>query len=444
MQRVGLLAFLAVFLLCTAPAWADNASTLATIREHLKKADPQPIRKLLTPAVCEALAKEPKDAAQACAYAVIYARDATEDTSDPEDMVPILEAFLHIGQRSVELHPEVVDAYIALARARRALCRHRLAEDGVVRPDEWQAVADAWFAASRCPKGQIHTVDAFLTLLEGAAAGTKQRVALQDRAEKLGRDLLAQNAKHPQASVGLAEVRFAQARRSFGAGDKQAAAAAAAEVRSLVEEHTGSSSPVCHRARSLVNRTARFLRSTKIDRKAEFLAREKKTRWGYLAFDMPWGSHWSVEHSKRKNVQTMTTLKRTEELTSPGRTYITFKRYKWSVEYTSEDGDAGGDNPRGLLEQDRKDDIEWLAEVGRQKKLIRGKLNRAIKRTSGYELRGTDADLDRWWIRTWYFKSKDRPRTFCVRVSRYGREDPGTDPEIQHILDSIREVPEEK
>ena len=283
MRCVGCLALLACVLFASVPAHADNAATLATIEKHLQKADPQPVRKLLTPAVCEALAKKPKDAAQACAHAVTWARKVTEHTSDPEDIQPVLDAFLAIGDRAVALHPDDVDAHVALARARRAVCRHRVADDGTVIPEEWHAAAAAWLTAGDLPKGSSRTVDAFLTLLEGAAGGEEQQDALMAYAEALGRKLLAENARHPQAGAGLAEVRFAQARALFRAGEKKSAEAAAREAQALLEDLKGSKSVVFSRARSIANRVARFLRSSKIDRKAEFLSREVKTHWGYLA-----------------------------------------------------------------------------------------------------------------------------------------------------------------
>lgn len=444
MRHACLLVLLATLAPGTATAaWAGNAATLAAVKEHLKDADPQPVRKLLKPEVCEALAQDSKDAAAVCYLAVLHIRHVTEDTSDPEDVLPILDAFLAIGARTVDLHPDEVDAHVALARARRALCRHRLVDDGTIRPAEWHAIADAWLAAGRLPKGESRTIDAFVTLLEGAAAGEEHRVALRTHAETLGRDLLAKHAGHPQAGAGLAEVRFAQARGHFERGEKKDAEAAAREALALVGPLTGPGSAVRSRARSVANRVARFLRSSKIDRKAEFLSRERKTRWHYLAFLLPWGTHWSIEHTKGKDAQTMTTLLRWDEMPSKGWTRVTFRRYKWSTDYTSDDGDVGGDNSRGLLERDRKRDLAWLTKINRQKKLIRGKLNRQIRKTAGYEIRGIDDDLDPWWIRTWYFKSEERARTFLVRVTRFG-PDPASDPEIQHILDSIRELPEEE
>ena len=88
---------------------------------------------------------------------------------------------------------------------------------------------------------------------------------------------------------------------------------------------------------------------------------------------------------------------------------------------------------------DRKSDVEWLEKVKKQKKSIKGRLNRKICKTSGYELFGYDEDGDLWWIRNWTFKGEEQRNTYQIRVSRWG-QDPCSDPEIAQVLDSVVEL----
>ncbi len=170
----------------------------------------------------------------------------------------------------------------------------------------------------------------------------------------------------------------------------------------------------------------------------EFRCEKKKGRWSRLSFDLPLG--WRLAYGSDSNGQDLNTI------TGYGvraLTRIEFYRYRRHIEYTHSNGSGvGGDNPTGLADRDREGLRGGLGKITRERKRVSGVLNKTVRKSVGYELAGERSGRPRWY-RSWYFRGTVKRDTYLVAVSKSNGL-VRMDAALEHVLDSIREMPPKK
>lgn len=430
----------ALVLALVGTAIGDARGVVRDLIGLLSEAKTKEALKLLRGPSRQDLLEDPEQAREACAEAADYALDVSEEAADLEQAEELMDEFVKLGNELIAKHPESADAYRGVACSYLAHGRFKASLDEAEDEADWAKAAEHALQAGKLEHDAEHVVAASRYWRDAAIRlGSPPVVAHLDRASQIMKDAGKQFPGAGEVTVEETRIDLVRARVAIAGKDKRSAKALAQGVLKKVEPLVGKESKAQADAEAAWNKATSFLLAHKLDKKAAFRVRPVKSRYSYLQMDVPSGSHWKVRHSKSTS-SLMTTLTRYDR---PGVTRIRLYRYKWSTNYTGDHGEAGGDNAKGLCEMDRKSDVEWLEKVKKQKKSIKGRLNRKICKTSGYELFGYDEDGDLWWIRNWTFKGEEQRNTYQIRVSRWG-QDPCCDPEIAQVLDSVVELPPKK
>ena len=185
----------------------------------------------------------------------------------------------------------------------------------------------------------------------------------------------------------------------------------------------------------LYNHAVTAARRLKLPVKAPYRTREQRTSCGSLAFDVPLHTGWVQKATEGNQAVAWWVLSRgvTNETT------LRIWKYSTSVDYVDDEGKTiGGDNVGGRAKSFYESDRATISKVRKASPSI-GRLSKTIAATKGYELRGEDDVGIELWYREWYFKpSKAKDRVINVSLRRTGvaLED---DPEIEFILESMRE-----
>jgi len=115
-----------------------------------------------------------------------------------------------------------------------------------------------------------------------------------------------------------------------------------------------------------------------------------------------------------------------------------FSQYRWNTEYTIGPRGIGGDNPKGLIQDQYDSDSGIFERRVRNRRITKGRLNRHIATGYWYEIVGTDAFDQMWGFRCYCFKGEVNGVTIQVWSEEIGHE-PDLDPIGEFIRDSMRE-----
>lgn len=291
---------------------------------------------------------------------------------------------------------------------------------------------DAWSGGTlSVAAGYLHEAAG----LDGAPAD-----ALLARAAEVTQAAVRANPLHARAQGAFGWTRYLQAQRALAGRKKADAKAWTKEALAALQPAAEAESDRQSALLTDYHWVARFAAREKFVKSPPILTRTRKVRYHYLSYELPRGGHWRVTHSKAKKTQLLTTLKRTDR---GGVSTIKVYRYWWSTNYEAGDAVMGGDNLKGLMEQDRKAEVNWLKKIKRQRKLVRGRLSRTIPKTTGFEILGETDGGSRYWTQVWYFKSEYKDATLSIVANHQG-EFAGKDIELETLLDSMTQLPMEK
>lgn len=157
-------------------------------------------------------------------------------------------------------------------------------------------------------------------------------------------------------------------------------------------------------------------------------------RWSLYRCDLPIG--WAVEQGDGDQRLDVLTVR-----TESGRKEVEIHILRRDINYTLSDGTmVGGENLSGQAQREREQYRKTLDKVTKERAKVQGPLNRAIRRTHGFEVRG-EADGEQVWYRAWYWRGEIHGYTFSLTASMEGPAAPGgADDEIELVLDSIAEL----
>ena len=173
-----------------------------------------------------------------------------------------------------------------------------------------------------------------------------------------------------------------------------------------------------------------------LDLKLPYRAPVFVSRWGWLKMRIPAGTGWRAENATEGDSE-MTTLTRVRE--GRDRVVVSIRVYDAGQSYGTGGSKVAGSNVAGLAEAGQKRAVAGLASVTREPKSLSGGLSKAVPETLGFDVRGTAAGGTPVRLRHWYFRAVAKSKwTFELTIRQEG-DFVERDPELQLILDSLRE-----
>jgi hypothetical protein len=319
-------------------------------------------------------------------------------------------------------------ALVASARLRRAV--------GLEAPAEAFTEASDLFlkAAEMDPKMEdVLTLDAARFLAEAAPPSAKDRVTYVQRGREMVERLLASPAGTPvvrseSAAFALDEVRIlAEERKKTEA--KKALGTALDRAAELLE---GTDD------RAELNRTWYNLlvgvgKRHSLGDARELLVTPTTTRGQHMSFELARGGHW-----RRMNLEGGGSALDEFQRMGFGHLYavLVFHAFDWKLTYRTTALEARGDDLEALAKLQCVTECDRMERPEKPRTGIKGKLNKTIPKTIGFEVSGTHEGVPRT-IRYWFFEDPDRKRSYGVGVVAF-EDDALTDPEIRHVLDTLR------
>ncbi|MCC7140040.1 MAG: hypothetical protein IT460_16590 [Planctomycetes bacterium] len=336
---------------------------------------------------------------------------------------PLAVAVL-LGQRKDQT-PEVVEA-AAYARLAHAWSRFLAGVDvdSVRVVQAAQAVGAATSAPP--PDAWARFVRA---ALRASALRSDDRLARWAEGE---RDRLAKAAPDDPAwkpSVGDALA------KAVRLAEYEEAGAAAALKAVLLAPETVAAVSADRGLAGLFNRAVTRARALKLGLKVGYVTDERRTASGVLAFDVPRACGWKPQEVDGEQEEGTWVRDRGVSDLSELRVW----KYSTSVDYVGEGGKTiGGDNVGARMRKYFEADKASLVKTKKATPTI-ARLSKRVPDGRGYEVRGEDDLGHDVWYREWYFKPEGSPGFVVVVSMRREGVILDPDPEIDAILESMRE-----
>ncbi len=396
-------------------------------------------RELLDDRALSILAKEPTGALMVCGYAAIYAQALAESaTPDARDgLLALMDRVQEVARLAVQTDPRDGICYRAMAHAGIARAR-------TLRALRLPAAPELWFeAAHLARRGSLFLPDLMPEALPAAEGYVEEAVPLEqpDRlasyqaAYEAKARLVHQGDVDIETRLDIGHLAKVYADVALAKGDRKAAGTAISFALDVLDQIEAKHDNYGRAGGTLYNRLLGLAHSLRLETKRDFRVRAQTSRWKYLGYDKPVG--WSTEYADEDNEQTLEVLIRSEHGTETTVELVTY--WLGSDYYDVENQAYGGDNISGLSDMNRKMRRPDLTKLTRERKSVKGRLNANVTKTHGFELQGKVDDSD-IWIRGWVFKGEHRERSYLVVVTKHGRN-VACDPELERLLDSIKELP---
>jgi hypothetical protein len=434
----GWFAVAALSALCSTAA-AENKELeekIAGYRQLLKFALPDDVAKFVASSLSDdfkqELVGEPVSAYHFADAIATYARPTMRRA--PEAATATLDWTLDLGQKVVEASPENTSARWAKASALVARARMSLEKHGKVPTDDWSAAAELVLQGAK--EGGRAPAIAVGYLVEAADVPGADRAALLAAADRALSDV----GTDERSAVAKALVAFGRAK------------AAPAKGKPFVEQAVATLAPFVAKdspdldAATLHNAIVNFARASKIQLKADF--RTKKRKSVGLSFEIPVSRTWEdpntddfgrlLEQLEKGNFRYFGAYRQYDASGNLVRS-IRFDEYNWDTSYRFENGEvAGGDNIKGLARKGQSNVRQEFTSVTTEKDVRKIPFNRTWPQAYVFEIAGIHGTGDAARARLFLFKSNDKQKTYEVEIFEYGKE-AKLDPEAQAFLESISE-----
>jgi hypothetical protein len=402
------------------------------VRELLKSAEASDIAKVVesfTSDIKDDLASSPVDAYHICDAVADYARPMTRHSA--EDAGKVIAWTVDLADRAVKATPDDVSARWAKACALIARARSDSEAGKNPTADDWVTAADLFVEGAKTSGGSGRAQSfAVESLVEAASLPGGDAQSLLAKAAEIA----AQGGTEALGAISRSRVAFARARVAAPGGttkSKPHVDAALTEIGTLL---AGEKPDL--EAATLHTSVVTFARATKVPGKYEYRTVEKTA--GPLRFSVPLSKRWETA---RRGAD-LGSWNQYDDVGNLVRA-IDVWEYDWTINYVDEDTRVGGDNVKGLVKRDQQRVRENFSSIKAEKPLTKAPLNRTFPTAYSYEFAGTYENGDFARVRTYYFKSKERMKTYNVELYEY-TDMPKLDPEIQFVLDSIGETKETK
>jgi hypothetical protein len=380
------------------------------------------------------LEADPKALATVCSAASRSAGTLVQKKKDDAQMLgPLL---VEVATSASEKSAGKADAHRALGYAHLALGRiEREAKTANLTAEPWTSAAaaleKAWELDAAKGESLAEAADA---LVEAADLPGVDAADLQGKAAAICSKAIEKHSGEVAPLRSAALLELARARRLLAAKDKAGTEAALERGIALLAAQMKGTSPdvdlaTAHNAIvAFVKNNPKEIKKPKVD-----FVKTALRLTTPLTVDAPLSRLWFQAKEGDWIYQYTTSFE-------PIRT-IAFDTYSWSSEFTLGDGTkVGGDNLKGLATNEYEISLRDYKKLKSKKPASKLKLNPKLDEGWYFEAGGVDFDGDYVLKRSWYFKSKEgHMTTFRVTIYDY-MEGAATGPDVEMLLDSIREV----
>jgi tetratricopeptide (TPR) repeat protein len=403
----------------------------------LRSRQPRKLVDILDKGPGDEMVADPRSARRACEFLDKYARINTIASDGDGTTADIIKWFDDAIAQLLGKHADSADlhrakAHLLNARATSDKTAGRFEGDG-----PWEACAELCMKAGELDgaRRSEHLSAAAAYLGTAAAHNSRRREELESRAlEMIQKGLEADpEDAHLKAALGNHYVQAAKA--AVADGSKGAAKKALKEALEILEPPEGElpRGKKGDKVAGAYNKLLTFAARNKLRVRGDYVPKEKKTTQWILSY--PRGTGWDAGlGGGRGGLFTLT--KDLDE----GNIVLLMRYYSWDTNYTTPDGEAGGDNASGLMKQGQQLALQEFTEIDKRKKKLGGRLNRNITKTYGYEIIGVGSDDEPQRVRGWYFKGDERMQTYAIELWTTGKV-PEILPEVEYVLEGLEERP---
>ncbi len=435
-RKLGLIGL--CVLLLAGPTAAEPAEDLIFIIQKLYERDLDALNDYLTDARVKSIAGEPTIAMSACDEMSRFIRSITMRAADTHPVERLTKTCWAIGEGALKNADDSAEAHRAMAAAYLVRARFNLAAELEPEVEDWLKSSELCLKAAELAEENKEKLDhvqrAIWRIREAAHCPSVDVDGLYDRAIKIC-DTHSPGNEEPLIAVERGETRLRKAMLIVGDKKRKKDAIALIDASMKELESLTRDKKVGLRAKGLQNQARSTLLENKLA-KPKFEMKSRKIGRKRFEVFYPVGKHWEFEGGDgHDHIFTLT-----RESIDGNFVRIRLHAYSWSSLYTSGNGDVGGDNLKGLMQDDQKTDLEKMKKLGKHKKLKKGKLNRNVPKTTGYELSGIDEDGDNWYVRAYLFKLSDYRSSYSLHVSVWG-PNPRLDPELKETLKLFKPLP---
>ncbi len=434
-----LLASMGLILCLLAPsASAEPAQDLIHIMEKLFARDLDALNDYISDERVQSIAGDDSIAMSVCDQIAVFIRSITMRAAIGCSVERLRKTCWKIAEGALKLSPESDSAHRAMPAAHLVRARYNLAAGLDPKVEDWLKSSELCLKAAELAEEDEDKLDhirrAIWRVREAAHCPSVDIDGLYDRAIKIC-DTHSPGNKQPLIAVERGETRLRKAMLIVSDKKRKKDTIAMVDEAMKELESLRGDKKVGLRAKGLQNQARSLMLENKLG-KPEF---EMKTRSiGRKRFDVayPVGSHWDFQGGDGSDhIFTLT-----RESVDGNFVRIRLYAYSWSTLYTSPNGEVGGDNLKGLMQDDQASDLDKMKKVKKHKKLKKGKLNRSVPKTTGYELSGIDQDGDNWYVRAYLFKLSDYRSSYSLHVSVWV-PNPRIDPELKEVLKLFKPLP---
>lgn len=361
------------------------------------------------------------------------------------DVTSIGTFLVAASEAAAAAKPDDARAWLALAESRAALLAS-VASSGKKAPgDAWIAALEAYEkACSLATPGDDERRLCLRRVLEGAGSATSQGAVLVARPLALAAKALKDPATSPTTRLAYVGT-LHEAAKVLVATDRKAA-------RDVVKSATDLLRPLHDGRKTGPGAAALWNSLVTLDRGAKLGLGEKYVTAAVAVFDgnytleLPVGKRWRAvdgsspseqedwgEHRPAGQVHRFD-----DEGDRTGWMWSQMFSFAWVHRYADTKNPVGGDNPGAIAEMSQSRFASfYFRQVASKKAPRRGKLNDHVTGFA-YELAGTSNGGRPLRIRAWVFRGRGQ-RSYGLNFMDEAPSDV-PDPELEAVLDSLREV----
>lgn len=421
----------------------ELAETATTVLKLAYERDVDGLNGYLTDERLGELGKVPGIARLTVENIARYIRSMTIRAADTTPVERLVKRMMGLGEAVAKANPEDPDAHRTLSSAYFIRARYKSTADLDPEVADWMKASEHALKAEKLAaasededvkKEQMAHVRRAIWLVRDAATCLSQDIdSIYDRAIEICNEY-SPGQKEPRIAIERAETYLNKALLTSRDKKRKKETIALVDTATKELDILAKNKKLGNRAKGLRSQAYSFLLEKKLG-KPKFTMRSRKLGRGRFEVSVPEGSHWDTRGGDGH--RSILSIKR--ETIDGNFVSIRMHAYSWASLYTTPSGEVGGDNLKGLMQSDQADDLKKMKKVLKHKKLVKGKLNRNVKKTTGYYISGIDEDNDNWYVRAYLFKMGEYQSSYSLHISIWG-PNPRIDPEIEAFLKHFKPI----
>jgi len=431
-------------LLAGAPHVRADGATADRLLEHLMNSDIQGFVRALDEDTVARLGKDPDEAGRVLDAVGDNLGVLTQYVDGPEGLRALAARAEALGRGGLAGAPGLRASKRAHAKGIATGARlRRLAGDPVTAAPFEEASGICVGLARELPSDAAMLLpEAALILSEALPEGHKDLWSFSQRAWALIEEALGAPSRLDAPGIGenLMKHRMVVAERHLSA---LAAAKKKGDAKKLVASLLDELETPARAAPKGGNlEAARFNLLVSVNRreglgdKRDFCMQPRTTLGGKLTAEIPNTPEWKMEGGTGKQALATLICMRLGR----GSAQLAFFAYPSGVEIRTAEASVPSENLEGVAKMLRDSAVAGMAgNPTLDKTGLKGKLNGRLPKTCGFEAEGKQSEGRVEYWRAWVWKGEEQKQTFVLQFRGAGLQR-RPDPEIERVLESLREV----